>query len=59
MATALIKCPKTGKPLRAGVDLPKNFREMNISIGKGTISPCPHCGDSHEWVMNDLFFEEQ
>lgn len=58
MADALMKCPKTGKPLRVGMDLPENFKEMNISISNCSIGPCPHCGDSHSFSSEDLFFQE-
>jgi hypothetical protein len=57
MARIMIKCPETGKPLFAGMYVPKELFEV-ASFTNNTMKDCPHCGQDHTWEKKDAWIEE-
>ena len=57
MGAVLIKCPKTGKAIRTGIDLPKQAFEHSTFTNNAT--SCPECGRSHTWSKKDAWVEDK
>jgi endogenous inhibitor of DNA gyrase (YacG/DUF329 family) len=52
------KCPETGKPVPSGIAADENYKEQGNSVGTGAAS-CPHCGKTHTYNGDDLFFVKE
>jgi len=49
-----IKCPKTGKDVPTGINVPKDMDRSGFT--NNSIS-CPHCGGMHKWDGKDGYFK--
>lgn len=58
MPMLYFKCPETGKPVPSGIAADENYKEQGNSVGTGAAS-CPHCGKTHTYNGDDLFFVKE
>lgn len=55
MAMLMIKCPKTGKPVPTGMDMPvEQVKSGQIQLENNSVGPCPECGETHTWSGKDV-----
>ncbi|MBI5838059.1 MAG: hypothetical protein HZB25_12550 [Candidatus Eisenbacteria bacterium] len=52
----MIRCPKTGKPFETGLVM--DLASYLTSHMENNTSMCPHCGESHAWSKDNIFFED-
>lgn len=53
MPMLMIKCPKTGKPVPTGINMPQESLDSS-TLESNTIGRCPACGESHTWGKRDV-----
>ncbi len=57
MGVAMIKCPKTGKFVDAGITLDRaTYSAIQMS---GNATRCPECGETHVWDKKDVHWIEE
>jgi hypothetical protein len=54
----MIRCPETGEPVSTGLSMEKETFEFAEFTGE-TLSPCPACGQAHEWGKEDAFLQDK
>ncbi|WP_141740065.1 hypothetical protein [Bosea sp. BIWAKO-01] len=53
MRELIVRCPRTGLPVPTGMmSTEKSLRTMKV---RGTITDCPGCGRTHEWLSEDAW----
>jgi uncharacterized Zn finger protein len=53
----MIRCPKTGKELKTGINVTKKEYYEGSALGTNTVR-CPHCGKIHTWLKEESFLKE-
>ena len=53
----MLRCPKTGKAFPAGIAIdPASYVSTMFENNR---TRCPHCGESHTWSKENVFFESE
>lgn len=59
MPKIMINCPNTGKPVFTGMSMDRRSFEQDSKAFSLTGTPCPECGEVHEWSKQDAFLADE
>jgi endogenous inhibitor of DNA gyrase (YacG/DUF329 family) len=57
MPEILINCPKTGKPVRTGFNVPDRAT-LDSNTYSGNAVTCPHCRGVHTWGNAEAYVSD-
>lgn len=57
MASVMITCPTTQKPVNTGIGATKEAFDDPKTVMQKNGASCPHCGQMHVWSREDAYLE--